>query len=636
MRATSDHSDHIILFVFTIVTFMLMSIVGAVAQMSHGTMAGMHMSGHKTGTKAVDVIRDPTDVPAPIDGRPPTVVHVTLTAKEVVGHLDPASGSDYRYWTFNGKVPAPMIRVRQGDTVEVTLKNDPTSHMAHSVDFHAALGPGGGAAFSEAVPGQSKTFSFQATTPGLFVYHCGTPMIAEHIANGMYGLILVEPAEGLPHVDHEYYVMQGEVYTAKPKGTPGVQEFSGVRLMQEKPEYFVFNGAVDALTSEHPLKAKTGETVRIFFGDAGPNLPSSLHVVGEIFTKEYVAGALTSAPQTGVQTASVAPGSAALLELKATTPGKFNFMDHAMSRMAKGLMGTIEVNGQENAALMHAGPAPESARNAAPVMGITESDAAQAEITEPIAGKGDVDPAGLSMSMHEGRAQLTTSEGAAARPANVTPTRDSKMAAFSSKSPTEMAGCLDYQAGTVTMKAWPTGTVYRLQARPLLFAQHANQLVYVTGHVGSILPSRPSMAHDPSFVVDTVDQLAPNCNAQVTPALLRTVVEPAEDAVPSTAASSSISMGMTEMAFSKPRITIQAGQSVVWKNTSQTVHNVVDDASKAMSRVDVQLPAGVKPFGSGLLQPGQSYSHAFSVPGTYRYVCTLHEGMGMKGEIVVK
>jgi nitrite reductase (NO-forming) len=133
--------------------------------------------------------------------------------------LDASSGTDYRYWTFNGKVPGPMIRVRQGDTVEVTLHNDPTNHMAHSVDFHAALGPGGGAAFSESVPEQSKTFSFQATTPGLFVYHCGTPMVAEHIANGMYGLILVEPAEGLSHVDHEYYVMQGEIYTSKPKGT---------------------------------------------------------------------------------------------------------------------------------------------------------------------------------------------------------------------------------------------------------------------------------------------------------------------------------------------------------------------------------------------------------------------------------
>ena len=137
-------------------------------------------SGHpgKTQTKIVDIVRNPADVPPTVGNRKPAVVNLTLTAEEVVGTLDPVAGTTYRYWTFNGKVPGPMIRVRQGDTVEVTLRNDASSHMAHSVDFHAALGPGGGAAFTQAVPGQSKTFTFQATTPGLFVYHCGTPMIA--------------------------------------------------------------------------------------------------------------------------------------------------------------------------------------------------------------------------------------------------------------------------------------------------------------------------------------------------------------------------------------------------------------------------------------------------------------------------
>jgi nitrite reductase (NO-forming) len=217
-----------------------------------------------------DIVRDPTDVPPPIADRAKTVLHVTLTAEEVIGQLDPSAGTRYRYWTFGGKVPGPMIRVREGDTIEVTLRNDATSHMVHSVDFHAALGPGGGAAFSQAVPGQSKTFTFQATTPGLFLYHCGTPMIAEHIANGMYGLILVEPKGGLLHVDHEFYIMQGEIYTTMPKGKTGLQQFSAAKLMEEDPEYFVFNGAVDALTKEHPLHAEVGETIRVFFGDAGP------------------------------------------------------------------------------------------------------------------------------------------------------------------------------------------------------------------------------------------------------------------------------------------------------------------------------------------------------------------------------
>ncbi len=608
------------------------------AQINYMTADGMHRSSRKDPAKIVDIVRDPTDVPTPVAGRPPTVVHVTLRAKEVVGHLDPSSGSEYRYWTFNGKVPAPMIRVQEGDTVEVTLQNDVTSHMAHSVDFHAALGPGGGAVFSEVVPGQSKTFAFQATTPGLFVYHCGTPMVAEHIANGMYGLILVEPPSGLAHVDHEYYVMQGEIYTSKPKGSAGMQQFSGLKLIQENPEYFVFNGAVDALTNEYPLKAKVGESVRVFFGNAGPNRPSALHVIGEIFTASYVAGSLTSPPQHGVQTASVAPGSAAILELEATTPGKFDFMDHAMSRMAKGLMGTIEVSGQSNLALMHAGPASRNGlyANSAPVMGTTEADAAAADTTiEPAISKGDGDPAVMAMEAHGAMPSMSASAFRPSRNSSKSALKStSGTAAVLSKSPTEIAGCLNYQLHEVSLKAWRSGIVYRLQAQPLLFAEYANQLVRLTGHVGSVVPDRPSTPGEPSFVVDTLDVVAPNCDQPLTGALLRSVS--AKEVTSAAGSMSSVSVGMDEMAFLPPTITIKAGQAVVWKNTSHTPHNVVADASKAITRADVQLPAGVKPFSSAFLQPGQSYSHVFTVPGTYRYVCTLHEGVGMKGQLIVK
>jgi len=598
----------------------------AMAQSSHDMgMHGMRMQASKTPAKVVDIVRDPTDVPPPINRRAPAIVQVTLTAKEVVGTLDPSSETKYRYWTFNGKVPGPMIRVRQGDTVQVTLQNDPTSHMAHSVDFHAALGPGGGAAFSEAMPGQSKTFSFQATTPGLFVYHCGTPMIAEHIANGMYGMILVEPHEGLPPVAHEYYVMQGELYTSKAKGTAGMQTFSGTKLIQEDPEYFVFNGAVDALTSEHPLKANTGETVRMFFGDAGPNHSSSLHVVGEIFTKDYVAGALSSVPLIGVQTATVSPGSAAILELKATTAGNFNFMDHAMSRMAKGLMGTIEIAGLQNLALMHAGPADNSQPPATMAMGLTPVDQEEATMS-----KGPV----LRGSAADDESHASTENNGSASANTKLP---SIISVLSQSSPKEVVGCLDYQADGVTVKAWPTQAVYRLQARPLLFAEHANQLVHLTGYVGSVVPSQPSTAASPSFVVDTVDQLAPNCNKSVTPALLRKIsADESDSRGPATSAHPAAVVGMTEMTFKKTKITIKAGEAVMWKNTSQTIHNVTDDPAKAMSAADVQRPVGVKPFGSSLLQPGQSYTHVFTEPGVYRYVCALHEGNGMKGEVIVK
>ena len=323
-----------------------------------------HASHSDKGTqaiKAADIVRDPSDLPPPIAERTPAVVKVTLTSKELVGALDPASGTTYRYWTFDGKVPAPFIRVRQGDTVEVTLVNPKDSTMVHSLDFHAAIGPGGGAALTPVPPGQSKTFSFQATTPGLFVYHCGSPMIAQHIANGMYGLILVEPLGGLQHVDREYYLMQGEIYTTAPKGKAGLQQFSPDNLMAENAQYYLLNGAVDSITTEYPLHANEGETVRIYFGNAGPNATASEHMVGEIFTRYYQLGSLTSPPLTGIQTATVPPGGAAIFELKASMPGQFTLMDHAMSRMEKGDMAILQVSGEENTALMHAGLAPPNA-----------------------------------------------------------------------------------------------------------------------------------------------------------------------------------------------------------------------------------------------------------------------------------
>jgi nitrite reductase (NO-forming) len=232
---------------------------------------------------AVDVVRDPADLPPPVGKREPKLVKVSLVAQELEGKLDAVLGSTYEYWTFNGKVPAPMIRVRQGDTVELTLKNEGRL-VSHSIDLHAALGPGGGMDLTEAKQGETRTFTFKAIVPGVFVYHCGTNLAAQHISNGMYGLIVVEPPEGLPPVDHEFYVMQGELYTADDIGESGHQKISMAKLMEERPEYFLFNGAVDALTTQHPMHAKTGKTVRIFFGVGGPNKISSPHIIGQVLT----------------------------------------------------------------------------------------------------------------------------------------------------------------------------------------------------------------------------------------------------------------------------------------------------------------------------------------------------------------
>ena len=236
-------------------------------------------------------------------------------------------------------MPGPFIRVRVGDTVEVHLKNSPDSTLIHSVDFHAATGPGGGAAATQTDPGQEKMVKFKALVPGLYVYHCATPMVAHHIANGMYGLIFVEPEGGLPPVDREFYVMQGEIYTEAAFGQRGSQEFSVDKLLHERPEYFVFNGSVGALSKLHPLQAKVGETVRIFFGVGGPNFTSSFHVIGEIFDRVYNLGGVMSEPLKGIQTVTVPAGGAVIVDFKLDVPGNYVLVDHALSRAERGLLG---------------------------------------------------------------------------------------------------------------------------------------------------------------------------------------------------------------------------------------------------------------------------------------------------------
>jgi nitrite reductase (NO-forming) len=294
---------------------------------------------------AASIVRAPTDLPAALDGRGPETVRINLDTIERIGEL--ADGTTYRYWTFGGQVPGPFVRVRVGDTVEVNLKNHEDSWMPHNVDFHAVTGPGGGGVATVAEPGEEKGFTFKALQPGLYVYHCAVPMAAQHIANGMYGLILVEPEGGLPKVDHEFYVMQGEIYTEQAFGTAGELSESYDKLMNEMPEYYVFNGAANALAEGNALHAKIGETVRIYFGVGGPNKTSSFHVIGEIFDHVYNLASLTAAPLTDVQTITVPPGGAAAVDFKVEVPGTYMLVDHALSRAARGLIGQLIVEGEE-------------------------------------------------------------------------------------------------------------------------------------------------------------------------------------------------------------------------------------------------------------------------------------------------
>jgi nitrite reductase (NO-forming) len=293
-----------------------------------------------------DISREPGDLPPPIGKREPRTVRVDLLSVEVEGRL--AEGATFGYWTFNGKVPGPFIRVRVGDTVDIHLKNSADSAMIHSVDFHAATGPGGGAAALQVDPGGEKSMTWKALVPGLYVYHCATPMVAEHIANGMYGMILVEPEGGLPPVDHEFYVMQGEIYSDIAFGQHGSAEFSVDKLLAEHPEYFVFNGSVGALTKLHPLHAKVGDKIRIFFGVGGPNFTSSFHVIGEIFDKVYLLGGVISPPLEGIQTVTVPPGGAVITEFKVEVPGNYTLVDHALARAERGLLGILNVEGPKN------------------------------------------------------------------------------------------------------------------------------------------------------------------------------------------------------------------------------------------------------------------------------------------------
>jgi nitrite reductase (NO-forming) len=297
------------------------------------------------GIDAPDLSRPPEDLPGPLNRSTPENVRIDLEAQEALGRL--ADGTAYTFWTLNGKIPGPFLRVRVGDMVEVHLNNPATNTMPHSVDFHAVTGPGGGAVYTQSNPGEETVFTFKALKPGAFVYHCASPMIPHHISNGMFGMILVEPEGGLPPVDKEFYVMQNEVYTQEKFGTKGELNFSEEKLLDEAPEYFLMNGSVGALTALHPLKANVGDTVRIFYGVGGPNFTSAFHVIGEIFDRVYELASLTAPPLTDVQTTLVPPGGATMVEFQVDVPGRYILVDHALSRLQRGLAGYLVVDGPD-------------------------------------------------------------------------------------------------------------------------------------------------------------------------------------------------------------------------------------------------------------------------------------------------
>lgn len=287
----------------------------------------------------------PPHVPAPVGKRKAKKLIVKMEILELEGEI--TDGVRYVYWTFGGSVPGSFIRARVGDEIEFHLQNHPDNKLPHNIDLHAVNGPGGGAESSFVAPGHEKVFSFKVLAPGLYVYHCATAPVGMHIANGMYGLILIEPEGGLPPVDKEYYVMQGDFYTKGANGERGLQPFDMQKAVDEKADYVVFNGRVGALTGDGALTAKVGETVRIFMGNGGPGLVSSFHVIGEIFDKVHIDGG--DLVNENVQTTLIPAGGAAIVEFKVDVPGSYILVDHSIFRaFNKGALGVLNVEGEED------------------------------------------------------------------------------------------------------------------------------------------------------------------------------------------------------------------------------------------------------------------------------------------------
>ncbi|WP_179334265.1 copper-containing nitrite reductase [Winogradskyella costae] len=305
----------------------------------------------QTATAEIPVRREmiaeltaPPNVPTPVGRRKAKKLIVNMEILEEEGEL--TDGVKYVYWTFGGSVPGSFIRTRVGDEVEFTLSNHPDNKLPHNIDLHAVTGPGGGAESSFVAPGHEKTFSFKTLNPGLYVYHCATAPVGMHIANGMYGLILVEPEGGLPQVDKEYYIMQGDFYTKGKNGERGLQPFDMQKAVDENADYVVFNGSVGALTGDNAITAKVGETIRLYVGNGGPNLVSSFHVIGEIFDKVHVEGG--DLINENVQTTLIPAGGAAIVEFRVDVPGTFILVDHSIFRaFNKGALGMLKVEGEK-------------------------------------------------------------------------------------------------------------------------------------------------------------------------------------------------------------------------------------------------------------------------------------------------
>ena len=281
----------------------------------------------------------------------PRNVRVTLETKEYEAEIAP--GITYPFLSFNGAVPGPAIVACLGDWVEVTIKNPADSKHAHNVDFHAATGALGGGSVSIVGPGQQTTFRFQTLKEGAFVYHCAIAPIPFHVTSGMYGSIVVLPEGGLPEVDKQFYLMEGDFYTEPSADDPNRHVYSADRVSDENPSYVVTNGKVGALTGDNALQARVGETVRFFYGQA--NDESWIHIIGGHFDTVYSRGSFhpDSDREYGVETTVVPAGSVVVAEYTFRYPGLYLLVNHELIRATeKGQAVQIRVEGEEDPDIM--------------------------------------------------------------------------------------------------------------------------------------------------------------------------------------------------------------------------------------------------------------------------------------------
>lgn len=344
------NNKHFLLYAITI--FFAITSCKTNTEPGRSTKAAIDMVAE--GSPEVAELTNAPKVPAPVGNRAPKKLIVSLETTETEGII--ADSIRYTFWTFNNSVPGSFIRVREGDEIELRLKNAANSVLPHNIDLHAVNGPGGGAEATSAPAGKEARFTFKALNPGLYVYHCAAPPVPMHIGNGMYGLILVEPEGGLKKVDREYYIMQGEFYTKMRSGATKLLEFDNDKAVDENPDYVLFNGKKGSLLGQNMLEAKVGETVRLYIGNGGPNLTSSFHVIGEIFDNVYLEGGSTVTHN--VQTTMIPAGGAAIVEFKVEVPGQYVIVDHSLSRaFNKGAIGKLKVTGPKNDKVFHSGNA---------------------------------------------------------------------------------------------------------------------------------------------------------------------------------------------------------------------------------------------------------------------------------------